>query len=213
MFLLFSLLLLPIEPAQTVADSPSTVEVASPPVVVAGTCPSDSSCVSDADLQVLLQIAKEHKCQSDELPKVDADPITIFVDREGRVYGSGSGPRPFTIHLKWCKYEIEAKSNLQLQVAQRVEPTWGFRFRPKATFGVLGVEAFKVNKLYEALDGGILLEPFFYHLVNLNAYVGVRSFGVGPGVDITTNFGLFAGVVFTWGQWRTNPFLSAYFAF
>lgn len=187
--------------AQVVVDPPAHV------------CPVGVTCVDNGDMQVFIQLLQDQKCRTDTQPEVTADPVTIIVDRKGRVYGSGTGPKPYTLHLKWCNYEITAKSNLTLQVAQRVEPDWGFRLRLKATFGVLGVEAFKAHEVHEALDGGLMLEPFFYHWVNLSAYVGIRATGVGVGIDLTTNFGAFVGYAITWGSWRSNPFVSVYFAF
>jgi len=204
---LLHLLLLPML-SMPGAESEPTV-AAEEPVV----CPSGFTCVPQEDMHAFIQLLQEAQCRDQTQPQIEADSITIIVDREGRIYGSGTGERLFTLHLKWCNYELEAKSNITIQAATRVEPEWGFRLRPKATFGILGVEAFKASKLNEGLDGGLLLEPFFYHWANANAYVGVRSLGAGVGVDITTNMGASLIAALTWVNWRLNPLLSVYFAF
>jgi hypothetical protein len=63
------------------------------------------------------------------------------------------------------------------------------------------------------LDGGVLIEPFYIQWVNFNLYVGVRSTGIGVGVDITKNMGAYLGYSISWASWKSNPFLSIYFAF
>jgi len=175
-------------------------------------CPEGHTCVEDADMGLFTQLLKDHKCRAETAPTITADSVNIIVDRQGRVYGSGTGPKPYLIKMDWCNYEISAESTINLAVAQRVEPTWGFRLRIKATAGVLVVDAFNVDKLQEALDGGILVEPFFIQWANLNGFIGFRSFGLGLGFDVTLNATIYLGYAITWGTWRSNPFLSVGFA-
>jgi hypothetical protein len=178
-------------------------------------CPEGYTCVENQDMAKFLELAEDYQCRAESLPEIDADAINIIVDRDGRVYGSGTGEYPFTVRMDWCNYFIEAKSQVTLHVAQRVEKDWGFRLRIKANFGVMFLEAFRedTDEFQDVIDGGILVEPFFYHWVNLNAHVGVRSLGAGLGADLTTNFGLYGGYALTWGSWRSTPILTAYFAF
>jgi hypothetical protein len=205
---------LPMEPTETAAAPAPVVEVAAPEPAPAPRCASNSfTCVDNEDLKTFISLLKAQKCRTDTQPTVTADPITIVVDRQGRVFGSGTGDKPWKIHLDWCNYKLEATTNLHMDVAQRVEPTWGFRLRVKATFGVLGTELFKAKRFDQALDGGIMVEPFFIRWANLNAVVGVRSLGAGFGFDLTNNFGGYLGYALTWGTWRSNPFASVFFAF
>jgi hypothetical protein len=177
-------------------------------------CPSGAyTCVENADLKTFILLLREQKCRAETSPTVTADSVVIIADRQGRVYGSGTGPKPYKLHIKWCNYQLDAASEIHLDVAQRVEPTWGFRLRIKATAGVLVADAFSADKLYEALDGGILVEPFFIQWANLNAFVGFRSFGAGVGADLTQNMGVYSGYALTWGSWRSNPYLGVSFAF
>lgn len=179
------------------------------------TCPDGIVCVEEDDFQKFLQLAKEQQCRNTNVPTVETDSINIIVDKEGRVYGSGTGDYPFTIRMDWCNYKLEAKSQVKLQVAQRVEDTWGFRLRIKATFGFLLSEIFRdsTDEVQDTLDGGLLVEPFYLDWANFNLYVGVRSVGAGLGADLTTNFGVYAGYALTWGEWQHSPLVSIYFAF
>lgn len=176
-------------------------------------CPEGKVCVDKEDMASFLQLAREQKCRTEQSPKVTADDVTIVVDRQGRVYGSGTGPRPFTVHVDWCNYQLEAKTSLQVQAAQRVEPNWGFRLRLKPTFGLLIPDVFRSDtKFHRALDGGLLIEPFYVYDANLNVYLGLRSFGIGLGYDITKNMTGYAGYSVTWGTWRPNLFLGVGFS-
>jgi group I intron endonuclease len=177
-------------------------------------CSSPSSvCVEKDDLVSFLDLARGQKCRTENPPEVTSDPVTIVVDRSGRVFGSGTGAHPLKIHIKWCSYEIEAESQVSLLAAQRVEPDWGFRLRLKPTFGLLVPEAFRSDaEFHKALDGGLLIEPFYVYDANLNVYLGVRSFGLGLGYDITKNMTGYAGYSVTWGSWRPNLFLGVGFS-
>lgn len=177
------------------------------------TCPSGSTCIPPEDLRVFVQLLRDHKCRLEQNPSFVLDPVQIIVDRQGRVFYSGAEPKPYKIHLDWCNYHIDALGKIQVQVAQRVEPTWGFRFRAKAAFGYLPIEALAEKDAYLGLDGGVLLEPFFLQWANLNVYVGVRSFGGGVGFDLTRNFGLYTGYALAWGTWRSNLHAGVYFSF
>jgi len=176
-------------------------------------CAAGSTCVPAADMQLFLQALREKKCLVETPPTLTADPVTIVIDKQGRVYGSGSDPHPFTLHMKWCTYDLTATGQTKLLAAQAVEPQAGFRFRPKATLGILAADLLSGQKFSESIDGGILLEPAYFQWVNLNGYVGVRSVGAGFGFDVTKNFGAYVGYAATWGTWRSNPFVSAYFSF
>lgn len=176
-------------------------------------CPEGKICVDKSDMQTFLQLARDQKCRDENPPTVSSDGVTIVVDRMGRVYGSGTGPRPFKINVDWCNYKLEATTELQVSAAQRVEPDWGFRLRLKPTFGLLVTEAFRSGtKFHESLDGGVLVEPFYLYWANLNAYVGVRSFGLGLGFDVTKNMTVYGGYSMTWGSWRSSPYLGVGFS-
>lgn len=176
-------------------------------------CPEGKVCVDQESMQALLQLARDQKCRTEQAPKVTTDDVTIVVDRMGRVYGSGTGARPFTVKMDWCNYQLEAKTELKVSAAQRVEPDWGFRLRLKPTFGFLVTEAFRSNtKFHDTLDAGVLIEPFYLYSANVNAYLGLRSVGIGLGLDVTKNMTIYLGYSMTWGSWRSSPYLGVGFS-
>lgn len=181
--------------------------------LVSFTTPARAVEVAEDDLRAFVKLADDHKCRAKMPPLVTTDPIVIVVDQDGRVYGSGSGPKPFKVHIKWCNYDIEATGQVKLNVAVREPPTWGFRFRPKASLGILGVEAFNREHVTDAVDVGVLVEPFFYRSWNVNVAVGMRSFGAGIGFDITRNFGGYLGYAAAYSGLRSNPYAGLYFSF
>lgn len=176
-------------------------------------CPEGSTCVPPEDMKVFVQLLKDQKCRNENPPKLTLDPVTVIVDRQGRVYYSGNEPKPYKVHIDWCNYQVDGTGKITMEVAQKVEPTWGFRFRAKAAFGYLPVEALEEKDGMRGFDGGLLLEPFFLQWFNVNAYVGVRSVGAGVGFDLTKNFGIYAGYAIAWGTWRSNPHAALYFSF
>lgn len=172
----------------------------------------NGTCVPPEDMQVFVRLLKDQKCRAETPPALMVDPIMVVTDHEGRIYGTGSDPKPFTVHLNWCNYVLDAKGQVSIVAAKREEPTSGFRFRPKATIGYLPVTAFDRKDGYAGLDAGLLLEPVFFSWANLNAYVGARSVGAGFGLDITRNMGFYLGYAVTWGTWQHNPHAAVSFA-
>lgn len=179
--------------------------LASAILALAMTC--DGTCIAQEDMDVILAVLEQKRCQLEEAPEITLDPITIIVDKDGRIYTSGNGPRPYKVRIDWCGYEIEGEGQVPVVAAVREEPTWGFRFRPKATVGVL---PFASNGRF--FDAGLLVEPFHVSWVNVNGYVGVQSVGGGIGVDVTTNFGGYVGYSLSYSG-NPGAFAGAYFAF
>lgn len=171
--------------------------------------PSDS-CVSEADMQVFLTVLGEKECLQINKPTFTLPPIQVTQDSAGRIYvGGGQTPR---LHMDWCNYRVDADLKLNVQVAQAVEPEWGFRYRIKVAPGYLPLEALSQKDGYAGLDVGLMAEPFFYHEFNLNGYVGARSLGLGVGMDLTRNFGLYAGYVVTFMNWQVTPHVALTFS-
>lgn len=173
----------------------------------------DGACITDADMQVFVKLLRDQKCRNETPPKFDVDPITIVVDREGRIYGSGADPKPYKIHMKWCNYEVDATGKVKLTAASRVEPDYGFRFRPKFSAGLLPIEAFRRDPWTQAVDVALMADLAYWKTLNFNVHAGIRSFGLGVGVDITKNFGAYVGYANTWSDWRSNVYTGLYFGF
>ena len=176
-------------------------------------CTGGSTCTPPADLKDMVSALKEQRCLKTTQPQFQLDPINIIVDKDGRIFVSGAEPRPYTLKMSWCSYGATATGTVNVEAARAVPPTYGFRLRPKATLGFLVPDTFKQDPWSKGLDGGLLIEPFFFQSLNINAYVGVRSVGGGLGLDVTKNFGVILGGTATWDGWRPNLMTGAYFSF
>ena len=176
-------------------------------------CGAGSACVADKDLEDLLVLAQEQKCRNENLPQVELDQLTITTDKEGRVYYSGANPRPFKVRLTWCNYKVEATAPLDVMVAKDVPPVWGWRFRAKFAGSYLFLDAFERKKADAGVELGFLWEFLYWRDLNFNVATGFRSVGLAVGLDITNNFGFFAGYAFSFWTMRSNPQLGLYFGF
>lgn len=170
------------------------------------------TCVADADLKTFLAIAAEKQCLQKTTPTLKLDPVTIVVDKEGRVYYSGAEPQPYTVKITWCGYELSATGKVTTTVAQKVEPNWGFRFRPKFAGSFLFVDAFDSSRAVDAFDIGLLWDLFYYKALNFNVATGFRSAGAGVGVDLFRNVTLYGGWAFSWWTLKNNPSIGLGFA-
>lgn len=185
-----------------------------PPEVL---CTLPAVCVPEADMQKIVTVLQEKKCQQTETPAFELDPIQIIVDRQGRVFFSGADPKPYTLKMKWCGYEVEAKGSVNVIAAMRKPPIWGFRFRPKAYMGILPTEVLyssdNSRDIGDFMDAGVMVDFLYYDWANLNGAVGYRSVGAGAGLDLTENFGTYAGYALTWGGWHHNANIGLWFSF
>lgn len=177
------------------------------------TCAAGATCVPPEDLRVFTTLLKDQKCRNETPPTFTADPITIIEDEEGRVFGTGSAPIPWKMHLKWCEYDINALGNVSILAAKKIPPTWGFRFRLKFSSGVLITNLARGDKFGNTVDVGVLWEGFYYKSVNLNLATGFRSVGLGVGIDLTKNFGPYIGYSIAYDGWVSNPAVGLSFAF
>jgi len=173
-------------------------------------CPAGSTCVPPQDLAIMTTVLKEKQCLQTHPPVFQLEPISIVTDKDGRIFTSGT---PYHLKMTWCNYIIEGDGKVTAQAAIPVPETFGFRFRPKAYLGYLPLEAIKDEKAATGIDAGLLLDFLHWKWSNLNAAVGIRSGGLGIGVDLTRNFGAYVGYAITWGTWRHNPNAALWFAF
>lgn len=175
-------------------------------------CPEGVVCVQKEEMATFLALLRAQKCRNETQPTILLDPITIIEDKDGRVYGTGAEPRPYTVKLTWCNYDIQATGKVNVVVARREPATWGFRFRVKAQSSFLFTNAFKEDSLLSAIDAGVLLEGFYFKSFNLNLVGGFRSAGLALGFDLTRNFGVHAGYALSYDGLRSNPIVGLSFA-
>jgi hypothetical protein len=179
-----------------------------------GEAACSGTCVSPEDLKAFVEIAREKKCLQTTKPTFDLDPVNIIVDKEGRIFFSGSNPHPYTLRMKWCTYEVQAEGKVNVIAAVQEPATYGFRFRPKAFAGYLLADPFRSGGTWSsAIDAGLMVDAFYVRDFNLNVHVGFRSFGAGLGVDVFKNFGGYVGYAVTWDGFRSNPEAALWFAF
>ncbi len=172
------------------------------------------TCVPDEDLRAFVQLAQEKKCLQTEQPKFELEPVTLVIDKDGRIFFSGAEPHPYKLKMTWCSYEVEAEGKVSVLAAVQEPPTWGFQLRPKAYLGYLLAEPLRSNKrLQDGVDAGLMVDFFHWQDFNVNVHVGFRSFGAGLGVDIFRSFGGYVGYAATWDGFRSNPEVSLWFAF
>jgi len=213
--LLLAFLLPLLVPTAGWAQSPAPEPKAAPDA----SCEPPATCVPEEDMRTFVTLLREKKCQLDEPPKFDLDPINIVVDKQGRVFYSGAEPRPYTLKMGWCSYAVEAQGKVDIVAAMREPDIWGFLFRPKAYISALPLEALYELPEDESLDAtdlvdsGVMVDFLHYDWANLNAAVGFRSFGGGIGVDLTENFGAYAGYALTWMSWHHNVNVGFWFSF
>ena len=165
------------------------------------------------ELGVIRQLALEKQCLITEKPVVTLDPVTIVTDKEGRVYYSGDKPRPYTVKLDWCNYQVEAKGKLNVTVLRDTPPNAGFRFRLKFYGAFLFLDAVERPSAAEGADLGLQLDFLYWRNLNLNVNVGFRSVGASVGYDLTRNFGVFGGASLSFWTLRPNPVVGLYFSF
>jgi len=153
------------------------------------------------------------------------EPIVIVRDWEDRVYVNGGEKKPIKMKLKIGKHvDRDMEVQLPIRVYYREEPPDPpFRFRVRFQAGVLVPEAIRSIRnaaddddktgLEEFLDAGLSWDFLHYDALNLAIYTGVRSVGIGPGVDLTKNFGLYAGYSFVYSDLGHSLQTAVYFAF
>jgi len=177
------------------------------PQVCAGTC------VSDPDMIKIVEVLRERKCLYEQEPVFDLDPLTVVLDQQGRVYYSGAEPKPYTIHMRWCNFDVKAEGRVRMVAAVQEPPAYDFRFRPKAYVGYMLAEPFRAGREAEqGIDSGLMLDLFYVHDFNFNAHVGFRAVGAGLGVDILKSFGGYVGYSYSWDG-QSSPETSLWFAF
>ena len=179
------------------------------------TCVStdDTVCLPRQDFQRFLDIALERQCLEKKKPVFEVDPITVVTDSEGRVFYTGADPnKPYRVTMSWCHYEVEAVGKVSIVAAMKEPATSGLRFRPKAYLGHLPLKLAK-GKFHDGIDAGLLVDWLFIHDFNLNVAAGFRSLGLGVGVDLTKNFGVYAGYAIGYTAPTHNVNASIYFSF
>jgi len=181
-------------------------------------CPEPSKCITAAQKQKILEAIDE----LDDIHKNPAsitlqEPIVIVRDWQDRVYINGGTNVPIKAKVKIGKHvDRDVAITLQPQLWYRPKPPDPmFRLRIRAQAGILVPQAIftATGDKQPFWDSGLSWDFFHLGIVNLAAYTGIRSSGIGPGVDLTRNFGIYGGYAIVYDGWKSSALLSAYFSF
>ena len=181
-------------------------------------CPEPNKCVTAAQKQKILEAMDE----LDDIHKNPAvvtlqEPMVIVRDWQDRVYVNGGSNVPVNAKVKIGTHvDRDVAIVLQPQLWYRPKPPDPmFRLRIRAQAGVLIPQAVftATGDRQPFWDGGASWDFFHLGVVNLAAYTGIRSSGIGPGVDLTKNFGLYGGYAVIYDGWKSSALFSAYFSF
>lgn len=169
-------------------------------VITQADCPEGFVCVKIEDMAKVLHVLRERQCLQETEPTFDISEVKIIIDKDRRVYYTGSGPESkYIVTMKWCPFTVTAEGEVKMNVGIMEPPVWGFRFRPKAYMGYIPLlPFFDGNGFSDGVDAGLMVDFVHYRWANLNVALGFKSFGLGVGVDITKNFGGYAGYGMIW---------------
>lgn len=190
-------------------------------------CPKEitdagGACLTKAQRDQVVEALKELKDIHDSKAELEfPEPIVIIRDWEDRIYVNGGEKRPVKAKLRIGQHvDRDLEMQLPIQVFYREEPPppW-LRLRVRAQLGVLVLEAVRAagsdGDPKPFWDAGIGWD--FAHVpdleLNLAAYTGVRSAGGGLGIDLTRNFGLYAGYGLVYDGWSHSALAAGYFSF
>ena len=169
-------------------------------------CPDGYKCITEKQAKEIRKIIENRKCmekavsgENDQL-KFSTNPHTIIVTEDGQVFSKGK----MKSDLKWCEWELSFFSNPDLTVLMeegKQEHEWKFEFRPRVRLGLL-IHFTDIGRrnFQSLLEPALLFEPFHVGLFHPEAHIGIRSFGLGGGVDITRNMDLLLSAVSKWKE-------------
>lgn len=178
----------------------------------------DGICLSESDSAQVAAALKELKGIKESPAKIEVtDTIIVIRDWDNRVYINGGSAKPIKLKLKLGPtIERDMEATLPIQVNYREKPPDPmFRLRIRAQAGVLVPEMIKSfsRGVKDFWDASVGLDFFHVGPVNLAISPGIRSIGIGPGLDITKNFGVTAGYAFVYRGFDSSAFASVYFSF
>lgn len=178
----------------------------------------DGTCLSDEDKKAVVESIEELKAIKEAEAKIEVqDEVVIVRDWDGRVYINGGETKPIRLKLTVGTVERDMEMVVPTRVYYRPEPPEPmFRLRIRAQAGVLATPIIRSlqDDEYEAfLDGGVGWDFFHLDWFNFSVYTGVRSVGLAPGMDLTKNFGVYAGPVLVYEGLEFTGTAGAYFSF
>jgi hypothetical protein len=165
--------------------------------------PCEGKCLTQAQIDKLKKALDE----LDDLHRSPAivefqEPIVVIRDWDGRVYVNGGSDKPIPMRIRIGK-------SIDRSMAVTVDSRIWYRPRPeppifwlkiKAQAGLLALETVKTTSgdSQTFWDAGVSWDFMHFGSLNLAVFTGVRSAGIGPGIDLTKNFGAYVGYSFVY---------------
>jgi hypothetical protein len=176
-----------------------------PPAHAQESCPDGYKCIPEEKAADIVDVIEHRQCMEEALEKrderfsYDIQPFTLIVTEKGQVFVDGS----ITSTLTWCNYELEFESDPQYSVNVRNEEPgidWSFEFRPRVRLGLLfhPIDIATADSYREVFEPALLFEPFHVGLFHPEVHIGLKSFGLGPALDVTRNLDFYMGVASRW---------------
>lgn len=181
-------------------------------------CEAPSKCYSEQTRQEVIKALEE----LDTIYKSKAelklqDPVIVIRDWDGRIYVNGGEKNPLRIKLRLgSTIDRDLALVLKPRVYTREKPADPmFRLRLRAQIGVLARGTYEriANGGSWPIDGGLNLDFFHLGPVNLGIYAGIFSAGPQIGLDLTRNFGVFAGPTMVYQGLKMDAILGVFFSF
>jgi len=181
-------------------------------------CPPDGVCLNKEQKEQVTAAVKEFDDIKSSKAEIEVvEPIVIIRDWENRIYINGGEKKPIKLKLKIGKtIDRDMEMTLPIEVGYREEPPDPmFRLRIRAQAGFLIPEVIQtIQGQHENFwDASIGFDFFHLSWFNFSIYAGVRSVGVGPGIDVTKNFGLYSSFAFVYETIRISNSTGVYFSF
>lgn len=180
--------------------------------------PPGGACITKEQKESLREAALELKDVHDSPVKLELkEPVVIIVDWEGRVYVNGGANKPLPVHLTLGQHvDRDLAVTLPTQIFHRPKPPDPmFRLRIRAQAAIMLPHL--INVLQDGgtvpIDGGIGWDFFHVGPVNAAVHTGVRTSAFTVGLDLTQNFGVFAGPGVAYDGLKFVVNTGFYFAF
>lgn len=165
-------------------------------------CPEGYKCLPDEEADKVAQIVENHNCMVRTARNgdivVSGKPYRITITKDGQVFTD----ELMAFSLDWCAWDLDlyAKPKVAITRHEENESDWGFRLRVRLGVMWLPTYALKddTDVFRESLDSVLLLEPFHYKSLHLVSHLGLKSFGLGVGLDLTRNLNVVTGVGLDW---------------
>lgn len=199
----------------------SLLVLAVPSPASAQDCPPQYAvCLTPEEKEQVVRAVRELKDVRDSKAELEfRDPIVVIRDWDDRVYVNGGRTKPLRLKLRiGSTVDRDMEATVPVRVFYREkppDPPLRLRIRAQAGFLLPSVvdSAKDDGGVYRSVDAGVGWD--FLHLGdwNLSAHTGIRSVGGGIGLDLTRNFGPYAGYSLVYDGLRSNALLGCYFSF